>query len=366
MRQSSTTSEYVTRARVYPDGGFVVYRGRNGQEKKGQERVIDRRAYAGLPSVQAEIPGATSRELAAVVGSRMSSLSESERGGARLDGAAPLDLTERTNSRDSQKPRLPRGLNGMTSYARRLVTNCVAYMEERYGKDQLTFLTLTLPRVTDEELAAIQDNWADILHRTTELLSEALKRKGLPGEIVGAVEIQPQRFERTGQEVPHLHLVFVGRHRKKTWALTPKMIRNIWSKQCQKRIERQLNWNAAVDVRRVVKSAGRYLAKYLSKGSTTGTSDPCTGEVKSFVASWYVASLSLRRRFKKSINVLGNSAQVLELLIKESPESVQVYHKYICLSDGTNLWVAMTGVLPYSWHSWFCIPMSSHSDSLFR
>lgn len=338
-------SKTSTVARVSPCGFFSIYVRKNAEKTKADTSEYGADGWdAKVSRVQQENPGIGRIEASEIVLHSVQDVrARLEDGGDEL--RRELDLTRATNSRIPPSSRSPRGMKGLSSYSRRLLLNSCQYLEERYGKDQLSFLTLTLPRVSDEALTAIQENWSAIVHRLTDSLTSLLKRSGLPGQLVGAVEIQPQRFIRSGQSVPHLHVVFVGRALKSNWKISPAKIKAIWKNCIFQNTGVELNMSGAVDLKRVQKSASRYLAKYLSKGSTTVTAAlDGSGELQ-FVSCWYVCSLSLRRLYRRSITVSAVAAvQIVEWI---NDGIVKNWKKVVIeLPDGGTFVPCISGYLP--------------------
>jgi hypothetical protein len=199
----------------------------------------------------------------------------------------------------SPRIRAERGSRGITPHGRRTVRNGCHLLEQKYGKDCLAFATFTFPDLSRSDWGRVTENWAKRLGIFQTRLREKLQRKGLPGDIVGCVEIQEKRRRRDGSPALHLHIVFVGRKRGKSWLLTPKQLRQLWKTQWEKVLQSGYVWNATENVQRIVKSASRYLAKYLSKGCNPDSQqDSQAMEVN--VQSWYVCSSRLRTAIKNN------------------------------------------------------------------
>lgn len=318
VRGRQITSHRRLLAKVSPCGYFCVYEQAKGETESRRDNSGPGRPHEEVSLVQLSIPGTVSMENTPVP---IRSVPKMRSDMARLDatrGLKALDLTSPPNSRLFPKRRSPRGMSGLSGYAKRLTYNATSYLEKRYGKDQLSFLTLTFPGITDVELAAIQENWAEAVRRFTNDLRKKLRARSLPDDLVGAVEIQTARANRTGQLVPHIHLVFVGRKRGKGWALCPGQLKKQWKRLWKTLTGINLSMDGAVDLRRVIKSASRYLSKYLSKGRTKAATNQETGEISSFVSCWYICSTALRRLYKASITVSHVAAvQILEWIAEQ-------------------------------------------------
>lgn len=209
----------------------------------------------------------------------------------------PLDLTNTSNSH--KKPRRPRGQRGITSYGRRMVRSAAFIMQEEASKDRLSFLTLTIPPLNPEEEYLLGQNWAEIVRVFCQWLRRRLEAASLPGEIVQAAELQSQRYKKRGGLPLHLHMVFVGRHRRSGWAVTPKQVRKAWERACTRFAGSRADWSNSENLVRVKKDAGSYLSKYLSKGSGIVSDLLDTVPSDSIPSAWYGVSRSLVRRVKR-------------------------------------------------------------------
>lgn len=212
-----------------------------------------------------------------------------------------LGLSTVPNSHKPE-PRQRRGLNGITSYGKKLVRNgCLRLDREAAGN--LSFLTLTLPAVSQAETVKLAQSWAEVLRTFNQWLSRSLNRGGVSGELVGVTEIQTQRLARTGICALHYHCCFQGRlSRYDEWILQPQSIREAWKRSVSKYLENSpenYDWRSVENIQRVKKSVGAYLGKYLSKGLNdipNGNADIPINISSMFPSSWYSISNSLRQR----------------------------------------------------------------------
>lgn len=158
-----------------------------------------------------------------------------------------------------KKPKSPRGSNGLTNHGRLIVLDGCALLT-RYYPNQLSFLTWTFP---PEYVSQVKQNWAALVRLLLLKLVYWLKKLRLPTHYVGVTELQ-----KNGN--PHLHLVFVGRRsRSGSWLITPSLLDKIlfeavenFCVDCDR-----TRFKSAGRVEPVRSDAGRYLAKYLSKGN---------------------------------------------------------------------------------------------------
>ena len=169
--------------------------------------------------------------------------------------------------------RATRGSKGINARQRDLLCWGAATLERIYNRTNLSFLTLTLPELSPEDLANVQEGWSDIVNRVQLRIKEKLHGMGIETAIVGCVEIQLERFENSGRVYPHLHLVFRGRRDSGSpWAIKPHQFRQLWRRCVSKFLgTTEYAWNSSENVQQVKQSVAGYLAKYVSKcGSKSG------------------------------------------------------------------------------------------------
>jgi len=158
---------------------------------------------------------------------------------------------------------------GMTKRMARRIRNTAHLLQEKYKHYNLSFLTLTLPDLSPQDLAKCAANWGKMTHKFLVWLRYRVELKNIPFEYVYCTEIQTKRLERTGNYALHLHLVFRGRYGKASpWAITPLQARKSWIR-CLVSVLGHGNFKrcAIENLRTVRKSAGGYLSKYMSKGN---------------------------------------------------------------------------------------------------
>ena len=186
----------------------------------------------------------------------------------KVPPSSPADPRELGLSDGAISPiRSKRGSKGINPRQRDLVCWGAATLERVYNRANLSFLTLTLPEFTPEDLLAVKENWSDIVHRVQLRIKEKLHGMGIKTAIVGCIELQLERAENTGHVYPHLHLVFRGRRDSGSdWAIKPHQFRRIWRRCCSKFLgSEKYDWAASENVQQVKRTVSGYLAKYLSK-----------------------------------------------------------------------------------------------------
>lgn len=170
----------------------------------------------------------------------------------------------------------------MTKRMARRIRNIGKILQDKYGHYNLSFLTLTLPNLCEQDLHKVSMNWGAMVHKFLEWLRHKVKKQNMALEYVYCTEIQPKRLELRHEYALHLHLVFRGRYDKKTcWAITPKQARKEWSRCIRFCIGHANFCKSALEKLHIVrKSAAGYLSKYMSKGNCS-----VPAELETFAAS---------------------------------------------------------------------------------
>lgn len=180
------------------------------------------------------------------------------------DSGGPLGSSNAVISHKRAK----RGSNGITGRQRRVLKWALASLEKRSPHKTLVFATLTVPTVTPEECAIVQDRWPKIVKNFVQELKRELRRNSLDGVVLGCTEIQSERYRREGLAVPHLHLCYRGRKSARgPWAISYEWIRETFVRVLRNSTGLVFGYSRAVEnVQCVKRSVVAYLSKYLSKG----------------------------------------------------------------------------------------------------
>lgn len=197
----------------------------------------------------------------------------------------------------------------MTSKMARNIRNGVYLLENEYGKDCLSFLTLTLPNLSSEDLSIICSRWDYMVDQILKWLRKRLESAGVQFEYVYCTEIQMKRLESRGEYAPHLHIVFKGRQKKKgNWIITPLKVRNAW-KSIIASVVGHVNFDtrALENLQRVKYSAARYLSKYLSKGKCSSVNIPEDSPVAGLRTQWGGMSRLVSRKIRRATTKLSGS-----------------------------------------------------------
>ena len=192
-----------------------------------------------------------------------------------------------------------RGCRGISAKSADSIKYWVGQLERKYGRKRLSFLTLTVPDFQGNLRGQLQEAWAEIVHRMVDELKRILRRVGAPTDAVfGCTEIQIKRSERDGWNVPHLHLVFVGRKSiRGNWFISAPSVRRLWKRVvCNQLPVDSYDFGASENLQQVKRSAARYLGKYLSKQSSKSRTAADCGEWHP--TEYIVCGRKYRREFK--------------------------------------------------------------------
>jgi len=205
--------------------------------------------------------------------------------------------------------RAKRGSLGITSHGRNQIRAGCYWLEDNFGRKNLTFLTVTLP---DEAMrACTPQTWAEITNRFLKALRYHLKAEGLCPEIVGCTEVQSARLNETDRIPPlHLHLLFQGRQEYKHWALGKKFYQELWAKTCQTVWKLESEFSQSCRVESIKSSGVAYMSKYLSKGGDVLSK--CKPEL--LPSAWYTLTAKLKGIIKATI--LHGKSHLAEQLYK--------------------------------------------------
>jgi hypothetical protein len=189
----------------------------------------------------------------------------------------------------SAKVRSPRGLHGLTAHAKRLLVGSVNLLESKYGRKNLIFHTATLPSDRVEiKLNALRRS-KEILYYWRKVLSRLLAKHKLPSQdIIIVLELQ-----RRG--AIHFHTVFVNTYKNNRFTVSLRELDKAWYQALTAVLPtlKTVDFSKSCRTERIKKSAGRYLAKYLSKGTALEK----LGRVD-FSITWYSVGRHLTRQLK--------------------------------------------------------------------
>jgi hypothetical protein len=144
-----------------------------------------------------------------------------------------------------------------------------AFIVERdYGKEDLCFATLTLPRLGVDARRRIQASWATLLNRFLEWVTRKLEAAGRPLKVFGCVEVQSKRLVDSGEGYLHLHAIWPSHSNQagRAWAVTWEELASWWKSAIERFACVSLSSYPRVQTSPLELGAEQYLGKYLSKG----------------------------------------------------------------------------------------------------
>lgn len=215
---------------------------------------------------------------------------------AHMVGATPLGSSDGLNFTETPKPKR-KAPSTMTKRMGRNIRSAAYLLERQHGKDNLSFLTLTLPDLPSEGLQVCAENWGKMVDQYLKWLRSVIEEKhGGELQYTYCTEVQVKRLETRGEYALHLHLLFVGRRtRRSPWYITPKKARKAWVRCIKSVYSGDFKQTALENLQRIKKSAARYLSKYFSKGSKDSSSSSNDTDVPWFTGHWGGISRSLRQ-----------------------------------------------------------------------
>lgn len=229
----------------------------------------------------------------------------------------------------SHKPeRKQRGINGITSFGKRMVRSSLAIMERKYTRDCLTLGTCTLPAMTDDEFQTICGNWSEVVRQFFQELTRELIRKGLNKDYVQVTEIQERRFTTYGDVGLHLHWVIQGRaSRLGGWAFHPTEIREIWNRILSNMLKRDVIDQATTRIEKPRTSLCQEMGKYLSKGVAIIQAVIKAGKQHLIPSAWWGAAKPLKTQVKSEIiEVSGLAALWLDRQLRQFNPDRHIWH----------------------------------------
>lgn len=241
------------------------------------------------------------------------------------EGASPLVLTllnnlPEQNPTGTTPPEKARyGLKGMTPSSRRKVRSSAYLLQERYGKERLSFVTLTVPPLGDvQSERRLAARWHDALRYLLRRIKQLLRERGLPPTLVGVCEIQVKRYATTGQFPLHIHLVLVGRKRKRgAWGIHYSEFREAWADILQLIVGHPIETRYLENVKEVENDAGNYLGKYMSKSQNEIEKVLADGNEWMLPKQWWFSSGEMKTWLKSRTSHGRKTGQLLEFMVHE-------------------------------------------------
>lgn len=219
------------------------------------------------------------------------------------------------SAKSAQRPETY-GRKGITAYGQKVVRSGAYLLQEKYGKERLSFLTLTVPRYGYEDECKIAERWAYLTKSLLQALRRRLEKAGLPRSIVVVTELQPKRLRGREPGCLHLHLVFVGRHARAAWAYSAKEYRRMWLGLLSNVLGRTVPEAPCENVQRVEKDASQYLSKYMSKGVASVTDYAEINGWGMVPRQWWSATAPIKKAVKKYTISGEFAASILDQMIE--------------------------------------------------
>jgi len=207
------------------------------------------------------------------------------------------------------------GRKGITAYGQKVVRSGAYLLQEKYGRERLSFLTLTVPRYGYADECKIADRWAYLTKSLLQALRRRLEKAGLPKSIVLVTELQPKRLQDREPGCLHLHLVFVGRERGEGWAYSPREYRELWLGLLSSVLGRKVPSAPCENVQRVKKDASQYLSKYMSKGVASVADYAAINGWEMVPRQWWSATAPVKAAVKKYTMTGEFAASMLDEII---------------------------------------------------
>lgn len=366
-------------AQFYPNGEFTHGVSSSHSRKSRLERLSDKSIIERAPSLRRDINATISREMEhdsvpvltefisaqgykyiylrrdgaryfyAVEPSNglplyVTELEHSPRRWAHLVGASPLGSSDAPNFTQASKPP-KRKPSSLTRSMARTLRNAVYLLEHQYGKGNLAFLTLTLPDLPPEGLAACCDKWGKMIDRFLKWMRARIERMGGNLEYAYCTEVQTKRLTNRGEYALHLHIVYVGRVSSRyPWYITPKMARSQWVRCIKSVYSGDFRTTALENLQKIRKSAAAYLGKYISKGVKNNAHGSDGIPIPGHRGHWGGVSRALRQRLRQAVIRVTQSdiggaviSLVLKCLRRGSPSlPVKFYTEGFIQTNKTN------------------------------
>lgn len=202
-----------------------------------------------------------------------------------------------------------RGGKPQTTYSKRMVRNCIAKLEREHGKQNLAFATYTLPDLPEDELDFLNQESGTIASRLKQEIEREQVRAGIQPGVVWIIEIQEERYKKSGAIAFHIHAVFQSRKtRSHGYAISKGRNTEIWNRMISNALGRRVEIPWGANIQQIKKSAEYYMSKYMSKGGKLAQEVSSNGQKNSLPKNWWGASWSLRRWVKANVRLLSDAS----------------------------------------------------------
>jgi hypothetical protein len=193
-----------------------------------------------------------------------------------------------------------------------MVRNGCCLLERDCGRENLSFLTLTVPALPEVEMQLLHSEWSKVLIAVRQKLTLRLTNANIPDpRIVVVSEIQEKRYETTGYPILHLHCLFRGRNAYSAWALNKSEIQQLWETTISNIVGYHVCCSNATRIEPVRKSAENYMGKYMSKGVAAVRAIVEAGYTDWLPRQWWGMTRTLSRQIRSLIRITHKSATTL-------------------------------------------------------
>lgn len=269
-------------------------------------------------------------------------------------GVPPLDLV---NASNSHTDRTPRGINGITTYGRRMLRSACYQVARDYPRNRPVFATLTLPPLPRDRRQLISKRWGEVVRQTIQYVSRALVKAGLPPVVLSCSEYQPDRMTKTGGDAYlHLHMVWINPVRFNTWSIDVQALAIWFTRLISRLAEYPLDVSCNIDTKLARGNIAYEMAKYLSKGSTVLSGAEKDLGMENLPATYWNMSAVTRDKIKAELLKGQPVGEVLENLIAYGFHAHEINDLFLwvrhidCDLGGTLVTVGYTGLLTASVH----------------
>lgn len=187
-----------------------------------------------------------------------------------------------------------------------MVRNGAAKLEREHGKQNIAFVTNTLPDLPWYEMEVIKEGLPEILRQWKQAVERDLRRAGIKPEVVYVVQIHPKRYEKTGEIIPHVHAVFQSRkHYWDKYAISTERNSELWNRAVSNVLGRRIEMPYASNIQKVKKSAEKYLATYMTLGGKIAAQVTKDDEKQWLPKQWWGMTRSLSIWIKENTKLLS-------------------------------------------------------------
>lgn len=251
-----------------------------------------------------------------------------------------LGLSIATSLTKNDRPLTRKGLRGLSGIGKVRIPNAGLRLQKVYGRKNISFTTLTLPKLPDELWDVVSaSDWTLLEDKVRKLFMYYLKKQSIE-DFCYVAEIQEDRFKETGKPYIHYHILHPCRHKryrckqtnKMLWIISADDLRKKWSKLVwnwirelgnkynvclgNKFAESKPVFNASIDMQVIRKDASRYMAKYASKGADCIDAMIEAGYENCIPYHWYYISKSLIAKVLQAVKIVKE--YVATVLLEEA------------------------------------------------